>query len=301
MRNLIFVLATLPSIARADPSAADKALAQSLFKDGRTLLNAGKTAEACAKFQESDKLDPEIGTHLNLALCHETLGKTASAWVEFGEVADQADRIHDDERSKFAHQHVQDLEKKIARVRLHVDHPAPGMSVKIDAQTIAQGGWSAAVPLDPGAHDVRAEAPGKQAFSQRIDVPQTTDVTIPELAAPSAPLAVEKKSSSSLRTVGFITAGAGIAGIAVGSIFGVLTISQNGTANDNCPMDRCTQKGVDAGNAASTFATVSTIAFIAGGALLAGGTVLILVGKPKSKSGVRVMPLFGGLGLAGSF
>jgi hypothetical protein len=311
MRTLLLIagITLLPIAAMAEPSAADKALAQSLFKDGRALMNAGKTAEACAKFSESDRLDPEIGTHLNLALCHEAQGKTASAWVEFGETADQADRIHDDERSKFAHQHAQDLEKKLSRVRLRVDQPAAGTTIAIDGAAIGQAGWASAVPLDPGAHELRVEAPGKKTWTKPFEVPATTELAVPALedaavtTAPPPPPNDEPKSGSPLRLVGFITAGVGVAGIAVGSIFGVMTISANDKANTECTlaMGKCTQAGVDAGRNADTFATVSTIAFIAGGVLAAGGAVLILAGKPSKKTGARVVPLLGGLQIMGSF
>lgn len=299
-----FVFLLWTSVVCAEPTPADKALAQTLFREGRSLLTGGKTAEACDKLAESDRLDPQIGTHLNLALCHEAQGKTASAWVEFGEVADQADRVHgDEERGNFARQHARDLESKLARVRLHVANAAPGLTVRIDSATLGQAAWTTAVPLDPGKHELRAEAPGKKPSVQSIDVPTgpaTTDATIPALqdAPPS------QAKGSPLRAAGFVTAGVGAAGIVVGSIFGIMAFSQNGTANDHCPNDRCDKIGVGAGQDASTSAAISTVAFIAGAALVAGGAVFILVGSPsKSKSGANFVPWMGvsGLQMIGRF
>src|SRR5437868_2773215 len=83
---LLLSLLTAPAPAQAaSPTADDKALATILFRDGRTLLAAGKVLEACLKFEESQRLDPAGGTILNLALCHEREGRLARAWSEFKE------------------------------------------------------------------------------------------------------------------------------------------------------------------------------------------------------------------------
>ena len=61
-------------------SGSNKAAAEALFSEGRSLASAGKCDEAIPKFQASQKLDPGIGTLLNLADCYEKVGRTASAW-----------------------------------------------------------------------------------------------------------------------------------------------------------------------------------------------------------------------------
>ena len=81
-------LALAPLIARAEPTAQDRALAETLFRDGRALVQAGKVAEGCTKLADSQQLDPQMGTLLNVALCQEQQGKTASAWAAFVEVSD---------------------------------------------------------------------------------------------------------------------------------------------------------------------------------------------------------------------
>ena len=58
-----------PSRAR-DPIAAE-----ALFERGKQLVEQGHTAEACAAFAESQRLDPAGGTLLRLALCHEASGQ----------------------------------------------------------------------------------------------------------------------------------------------------------------------------------------------------------------------------------
>ncbi|MEJ7735736.1 MAG: hypothetical protein WKG00_41925, partial [Polyangiaceae bacterium] len=68
------VLMSLSSAARAD----DRASAQALFDAGKLLVADGKYAEACPKFEASFTLDRTLGTLLNLADCHEKVGKVAT-------------------------------------------------------------------------------------------------------------------------------------------------------------------------------------------------------------------------------
>src|SRR6185436_13656654 len=74
------------SAALAQPAGAQ---AEVLFRQGRTLLSAGKVAEACSAFEESQKLEPAVTTLLNLAGCREKLGQFATAWGLFLEAARQ--------------------------------------------------------------------------------------------------------------------------------------------------------------------------------------------------------------------
>src|SRR5260221_7405355 len=75
----------LPGLALAAPR--DPAAAEALFRAGRAAADKGDYVTACPKFEESNRLDPEVGTVFNLADCDEHLGKVASAWQLFKEVA----------------------------------------------------------------------------------------------------------------------------------------------------------------------------------------------------------------------
>src|SRR5580704_7378268 len=95
------LLASSAGVARADDGSG-KAIAEALFDDGKALLEQGQTAEACAKFTSSQQLDPQIGTLLFLATCHETDGKTATAWAEFHEGLAQLERAPNPKREAYA-------------------------------------------------------------------------------------------------------------------------------------------------------------------------------------------------------
>lgn len=68
------------SAALGQPTGAQ---AEVLFRQGRDLLAAGKVAEACSSFEESQKLEPAVTTLLDLAGCREKQGQLAIAWGLF--------------------------------------------------------------------------------------------------------------------------------------------------------------------------------------------------------------------------
>src|SRR5262245_42564670 len=82
---LAFTALTVGWVSRAH---AQKAEADAAFRRGRALMAKGETEQACAEFEASMKLDPERGTLYNLGLCHEALGKLATAWAELRELAE---------------------------------------------------------------------------------------------------------------------------------------------------------------------------------------------------------------------
>lgn len=296
-----------PLVARAEPTAQDKALAETLFRDGRSLMQAGKLAEGCTKLADSQHLDPQMGTLLNLALCQEQQGKTASAWAAFVEVSDGS-RASEPARAQFAKKHADDLEKKLSMVKLKID-PKTSDRVAVDGRVIAPSALGAAFPLDPGDHAVDVSAPGKIAFHTTVKVPlgpSTTDVAVPPLGDESAatpppagtppvtPPPKEEPTGSSKRTIGFVLGGVGIVGIGVGTAFGIMTLSKKSDADALCQGDKCKQEGLDLDSEAMTSAVISTIGFGVGIVGLGVGTYLVLTSKPSSTTGITVAPMFGG-------
>src|SRR3954470_25035714 len=72
-----------PRPARAD--VTDKAGAERLFDQGRKLMEAKQYDEACEKFAASQKLEPAVGTLLNLGECSEKRRLLATAWGYYRE------------------------------------------------------------------------------------------------------------------------------------------------------------------------------------------------------------------------
>jgi hypothetical protein len=167
---LAAALALIPAAASAqtDPSA----VAVALFQQGRDLVKAGRYAEACPKLAESHRLEPKLGTLLNLAVCNEKLGKTATAWAEYASAAAMARREGPAEREReaFAREQAAALEKKLSHLTLQASGPLAGVHLTLDDQPLADAVLGTPLPIDPGKHRVSASAPGKKAWSMDVAV-----------------------------------------------------------------------------------------------------------------------------------
>ena len=191
-RSLAFALAaglglaalsgSLPVQAQASP--ATRAAADALFEDGRRFMSENKYAEACPKLEESQRVDPGVGTLYNLSVCYEAIGRTASAWVGFREVAQMALTAGQADREKAARGKASALEPKLMRLKITVQGANAGIEVKRDGAVVSPALWGTAVPLDPGKHRVSASAPGKEPWEITVQLDQPggmVNVEVPPL------------------------------------------------------------------------------------------------------------------------
>jgi hypothetical protein len=114
------------------------------------------------------------------------------------------------------------------------------------------------------------------------------------------------------KVLGLTAAGVGVAGVVVGSVFGLMTRSEISQQKADCESPTKCSNPPGAASAHSTGSTdgaISTVAFIAGGALLAAGAILFFTGghapDPTATTGLVVTPSVGpgggGLTLKGGF
>ena len=101
----------------------------------------------------------------------------------------------------------------------------------------------------------------------------------PEASRPAAPPAPRGGGITTWQVVGIVTGTVGVIGLGVGAGFGLAAKSDADVADAACDGNMCsTQEGVDAADDGRTKAGISTVAFIAGGALTALGVTLLLAG-----------------------
>ncbi len=285
---LSFAILAASAPARA---ATDEATAEALFKEARGRMARGDFAAACPQLEESQRLDPGMGTLYNLADCYENMGRTASAWASFLDVAAQAKAQAQAGREADARARAAALFPKLAHLTLVVqsaDAKTTRLKITRDELEVGEAQWGLVLPIDPGQHLVTATAPGRKAWSSVVKVAPSASarLDVPALAVDAPPppdvKPPEPRPSATQRSAGFVTMGVGVAALAVGSIAGLQSMSKKSDADKNCTGDLCNAKGVSDRDAALTAGNVSTVSFVVGGAAVVGGVLLVLF-APKAR------------------
>lgn len=310
-------LAAPPAFAQTN--ASDKAAAEALFDHGVRLMKQGSFPEACPKLEESERIDPAVGTLLYLGECYERVGKTASAWATFREAASLASTSNQADRARVAAGRAQELEPKLSRLSVELSPEVakiPGVVVKRGQQRLEPSLYGTPLPIDPGEYRIEVTAPGYEVWNTPIKIEgggASASVRVPALTkapesaaaappvstsgaapAPSAPS--ERKAEGGLttqQTLGVVAGGVGLIGIGLGSYFGIRAISQNSDAETHCPREGfCSNTtGLDLTNDARDNASASNVAFAVGAGLVAVGAVLYLTGGRSDAERVAVVPL----------
>jgi hypothetical protein len=182
------------------------------------------------------------------------------------------------------------------------------VKITVDGSPLADRLDGAALAVDPGEHTFRFEAEGLPAVEKKFVIRETekgrrervvmgtssSAASKPEPTSDAVPpRRGDADAGSTQRTIGLVTGGVGVVGLIVGSIFGLVSKSTyDGALKNNCNNNpaSCNGDGVTAGKDAHTQAMTSTIGFIAGGVLLAGGALLYFTAPSGA---VTVAPLVG--------
>jgi hypothetical protein len=321
-------------------SSEQKAAASAAFDKAKQLMDDGDTEAACDQFARSQELDPQFGTQYNLALCYQQLGKLASAYGEFGELAGKDTNA---KRKAKAKAYAAALKPRLTSLTLIVSDPVPQLVVERNDQdiTLLVG---VTTPVDPGVYTFEASAPGRKTWSQKVDLTAegaTITVEIPVLAeevtddgngeilpdpddddddrGTGGGTTVTKKAAKQgggggkgRKLIGMITAGTGVVATGVGLLFGLQASGLTQDAKDTCggQLDPCAgdvvsaQESIDGARGKAVMSTI----FVGAGLVAVAAGVVIWLTAPDGDGDERQATLVpvvgadgGGLVLDGRF
>jgi hypothetical protein len=298
MTALGLAVASGSSAAWAQAPSGD---AVKLFDEGKRLYEAKDFVRACEALQQSERLDPAVGTLGLLAACYEQLGKVATAYRTYVDAADRASAVRDS-RERYARERAAALRPRLPVLTVHGDPSVAGLVVTSDGKNIGLG---APGFVDPGPHRIEASAPGRKPWTAEVVAKEGAplDVQVPALelapAESSAPRLAggaggvptppptdrdqaAEPSSSLQTTLGWVTVGVGAAGIAFGAVTGVLALSKKSDLDEDpdCPEHCDDSNAVDSYN---TVRVMSGVGLIAGSSLAVVGAVLLLTAPSPTR------------------
>ena len=329
LRALV-ALCLAPGLSLAQPSSDDRALAEALFQEARRLMDAGRFQEACPKLEESQRVAPAGGTLLNLAACHEAIGRLAAAWTEYRDAEAIAKKAGRADREKVARARAAALGPRVPKLVIEVPASvaALGVSVTRDGILVGSAAWGVEVPIDPGPHVVRATASGRVPWEARVELvaSKTERVVVPALDSepppappppkvqeppppPPAPVAVVAPAppppqratrANTRRIVGWSLVGVGAASVGVGTYYGVRALTKKSDAAAGCDGRLCTPDAFHRNEEARSAARASNV-FLGLGLVLGGGGLAVVLTAPGRAGEVSLGLTRGGVDVRGRF
>jgi hypothetical protein len=330
-----------PAFAQ-NPSPEDIASARSLGTEGVRLADAGDCASAIPKLEAAERLYHAPTTLERLGECQVNLGRLVAGTESLNRVVRES--LAPGAPAAFvtaqrrANEILAGAKPRIGKLRIHVDGaPIDKVSVTVDGANVPSVLFDADRATDPGVHEVRATAMGYRTEAATVQLAPGAEAAVslklepdsnagaapgslssapqpgPAITANSSPAPSPSSGSSGpSRIPAFVALGIGGAGIAVGSVFGIMALGTKSTLDNSCPDKKmCPPSSQSDIDDLSTRATISNIGFIVGIVGVAVGTVLLVTthGEESRPTGASVSPRVhvrpwlgvGAAGLGGTF
>jgi hypothetical protein len=319
-----------PAVARAQSSPARDASQESissaerLFQEGREAMRHADYETARERFESAYRLEPALGTILNLALCNMRLGRLVEASQALHEFLDRAPE--DDDRRPHAMQWLKEVRIRMPRLQIRLaGNASPSLRVLVDGAVVSDP--SAPIAVNAGSHTVTTEPPvaplhvvahegettsvavvgPETGASLRAperppprDEPPVTGLPSPALPATPATRAPSGDARRSGRLALGLTLGAvGIAAVVTGTIAGLQVIDDKDTVQTHCDAHRCDRAGLDAIHSGRDWSAVSTVAFATSVAAVGASLYFTFTSDPHPQRGTALPHLWFGL-LAGT-
>jgi hypothetical protein len=329
-----------PVYAQDGPSAADRATARRLATEGQVALKKGDFDTAADRFERANDLLAAPTFLVRLARARAGQGRLVEAYEIYRKIIREGVEADKPEAFKRAladaKLEVKAVEPRLAWISVNVVNANPNnVQVSLNDAVIPSAALGAQRPVDPGSLRVKAKAEGYRTSEVEVQLAEGEHLPAIEMrmvALPKAePVAIARKepimdenggeqsSFMSQSTLGYVTLGVGGAGLVVGGITGLLAYSRHQDLVDtpcavkeanHCwvldPTEDKQKQAQQTEKEMNTFATISTVSYIAGGALAVTGLILLVTAPEDPVTTARIPTFqpyvgFGTIGAVGSF
>jgi tetratricopeptide (TPR) repeat protein len=300
-----------PNIAGSDDMPWNKGIgtqtrqaARDVFLEGNRLFRVPLFSQAVEKYSEAIEKWKHPAFYFNLAIAEVNLGHYLEARenlvraMKYGASPLRADRFEE------AKKQLIEIERHLGRIR--VSCPTPGAEVTLDGATLFTGPGEHEVWVTARAHEVTAKKSEYSTQARRVTIAAGTQ----EKVQMSLRKLVEDRPWANWKP--WAVVGTGVAIAAAGGVLHGLSAKDFNTYDQGfvklpCAEKGCTEQEIDLGNPdlsprlrrARLEQRIAVGGYIAGGAIIAAGAVLVYMNRPhlmeredenRNAAGVVVVP-----------
>ncbi|MDI1434559.1 PEGA domain-containing protein [Polyangium sorediatum] len=290
-----------PAARAKEPSKPEVLLAKEMVRDAVVEAKAGRCNDAIPMLEQAIAIHETGEALLALGDCQATMGKLRMAVATWKHGEEIAEAQKDKARREAIEKKRKEIEPRIPTIRLKVPAGVTGVVVTIDGEALPETSLRAPVPVDPGAHQIEAKAPGYDPFSKKVEAEDEAKLTV-EITFPGLPTSGASASTGSVVPLGtWIAGGAAVAFLGGGVAAYLLAGAHAEAGAIEC--QKRVQCGGDRIDSVRTFDGLALGAWIGAG-LAAGAAVGIWALAPKKakdEASARIVVGPGTVSLVGRF
>lgn len=318
--RIVFSVGVLACALAAAPRAEaqspqDRATARHLMDEGDAWVEKKRLDRALEAYEGADALMHVPTTAIEVAKTLAALGRLNEAYEKALDVARAPAEVEPRAFSaarREAAQLAERLDKRIPTVKIVLADGSDASSVRasVDGQPIPEKATLLERRVDPGRHAIELRA-GDRVLSREVEVKEndraeaTFDLAAGDAKPATATVKKDAKDGAGGGSSTLLVAGLGVAaaGVAIGSVTGLISLSKAADARHLCGPDagNCDPAATDTIGASRTLGWVSTAAFALALAGVGVATYALVAPKKKDAPRVEAWVSGGAAGLRGSF
>ncbi len=274
-------------------------LAREQFNQALSLQTGGDWAGALALLKEVAAVKPTPQVRFNIALCEERLGRLVAALGDYELAASDAQAEKADQVGQEVDARLEALKARVPRVVVQRGEGADSATISLDGVSLGDSVLNVPMPADPGPHVVEAKALGFLPFKQsfRVAEQQTATILVKLEAEPVAstppPGSNPQSSAQTVRTVGFVVGGVGIASLIGSGAFFYLRHNAINDLDGQCGSNRqaCPDSAHNTVDHGKLYTTLGDVTLAVGAVGVITGAALVIAGGHSSeKASVALAP-----------
>lgn len=292
-------------------SKQELAKARERFREALALEEAENYSKALQAFKEvaAVKSTPQVRYHIGL--CEEKTGDLVQALGSYKLALDEARAKKAKDVLEVTEAAIEELEPRIPQLTISRGQGAGVAKITLDGVEIGEAEIEVARPINPGPHLIEAESSGYRDYRKEFKLAESDERTVTvrltklESDTPVGPdpdPEPESSEGSALVPAGFVVGGVGVVSLALSGVFLGMRGGAISDLEESCGADHqsCPPEAQDTIDSGETYATLSSVTFVAGIGLLGAGIVMIAVGSggddspagADDQAGVSLTPTF---------